>query len=271
MQYTVNQKKLSYHAEGLRHRGSQQILLQEAIDLTAATSWHNAGFTIEKLFPPAAYAAFSENIYRLLITLWQEAGIEVPSGLPLDQYHTIVTDFKTHLTALEKTKLLSVEQLPFGAEQMEKRISQICNVSVKAKNPFDGQSIFHFRVVRPNSSDNNPLHRDVWLEDYDDCINLYIPIAGSNEQSSLIILPGSHLWPESKIERTTDGALINGIKFNVPAVTAIDGDYETARPNPKENEVLVFSPYLIHGGSVNLNHNRTRISIEMRLWKDNRK
>jgi len=33
------------------------------------------------------------------------------------------------------------------------------------------------------------------------------------------------------------------------------------------NQVLVFSPYLIHGGAVNLNSNETRISIEIRLWK----
>jgi hypothetical protein len=41
-----------------------------------------------------------------------------------------------------------------------------------------------------------------------------------------MIIPGSHLWPESKIERTAGGALINGIKFNVPAVTAIKEDLQ---------------------------------------------
>ena len=128
-------------------------------------------------------------------------------------------------------------------------------------------SIFHFRVIRPHHRDNNPLHRDVWLEDYDDCINLYIPVAGSNPLSSLIIVPGSHRWPESRVERTTSGSRINGQKFNVPAVTGIRGDYSIARPDPKENEVLIFSPYLIHGGAVNLHPDKTRISIEMRLWQ----
>ena len=37
-------------------------------------------------------------------------------------------------------------------------------------------------------------------------------------------------------------------------------------PNPNPNEVLLFSPYLLHGGAVNLNTNQTRISLEMRFW-----
>ena len=53
----------------------------------------------------------------------------------------------------------------------------------------------------------------------------------------------------------------------MPAVTAIKDEYELVRPNPKPNEVLLFSPYLIHGGASNLNEDQTRISIEVRLWK----
>jgi ectoine hydroxylase-related dioxygenase (phytanoyl-CoA dioxygenase family) len=90
---------------------------------------------------------------------------------------------------------------------------------------------------------------------------------GSNENSSLVVIPGSHYWPESKVERTISGATINTIKYNVPAVTKIEGEPEYLRPDPQENEVLIFSPYLIHGGAANLNEDSTRISIEVRLWK----
>jgi hypothetical protein len=116
-------------------------------------------------------------------------------------------------------------------------------------------------------ADNNPVHRDVWLEDYDSCVSLYIPVAGGNALSSLILLPGSHHWPESRLEKTIAGARINGLKFNVPAVTPISGNFEAVRPDPKENEGLVFSPYLLHDGAVNLNTDTPRISVEMRLWK----
>jgi hypothetical protein len=39
------------------------------------------------------------------------------------------------------------------------------------------------------------------------------------------------------------------------------------RPNPRPNDVLVFSPYLIHGGAYNQERDRTRVSLEMRFWR----
>ena len=39
------------------------------------------------------------------------------------------------------------------------------------------------------------------------------------------------------------------------------------RPNPGPNEVLVFSPYLIHGGAFNQQTDTTRVSLEMRFWR----
>lgn len=267
MEYRVNDTTITYDARGEKQWGEESVLLNDAIDLSAHTPWHETGFTIEELFVPSAYTVFSDNTRSLLQRLWTEAGLSIAENFPLDQYHTRTNDFSAHLAAVEKTKLLPVSDFPIPIETLEQRISGICKIPLHVKNPFDGQSVFHFRVIRPNSRDNNPLHRDVWLEDYDDCINLYIPIAGSNERSSLILLPGSHRWPESRIERTASGAEINGVRFNVPAVTAIKGTYEVARPNPALNEVLVFSPYLIHGGAVNLNDRLTRISLEIRLWK----
>ena len=35
----------------------------------------------------------------------------------------------------------------------------------------------------------------------------------------------------------------------------------------KENEVMLFSPYLVHGGGYNFNADVTRISLEIRFWK----
>lgn len=267
MNYTINDTPIHYDAAGERRWGDDHVLLDRDMDLTAGTHWDVPGFTIEKLFDDKIYQPFAEGIHELLISLWREAGLVMDDNFAPDQYHTLTRDTQTHLAAVEKTKLLPVQALPLPVKMIEERISAICKVPLVAKNPYDDQSIFHFRVIRPNSRDNNPLHRDVWLEDYASCINLYIPVAGSNERSSLILIPESHRWPESRIEKTVSGALINNVKFNVPAVTSIRGDYQVMRPDPKENEVLVFSPYLIHGGAVNLNPDRTRISIEMRLWK----
>ncbi|SHH33181.1 hypothetical protein SAMN04488109_3735 [Chryseolinea serpens] len=267
MKYTVNDTELSYEVTGPRAWGDERVLLNDAVDLTAATPWSATGFSIEQLFDAATYSTFMYNTRRLLLKSWHEGGLSVDDDFDLEQYHTQVRDFEEHLKAIERTKLLSTKDFPVPVRMVEDRISELCQVALVAKNPFDGQSIFHFRVIRPRQADNNPLHRDVWLDDYDDCINLYIPVAGSNAQSSLILIPGSHRWPESRIEKTVEGAVINGVRFNVPGVTDIRGPYQVTRPDPGVNEVLMFSPYLIHGGAINLNQDQTRISIEMRLWK----
>jgi len=267
MEYQVNGVKLTYDPAGERSWGDDHVLLEEATDLTRATIWDNRGFVVEPLFDVALWTSFESGIKSLLLTCWRDSGLRVDDTFHLDKYHTVATERQAHLNAVERTRLLQVSDLPIPVKVIEDRISEICKVSLVARNPFDNQSIFHFRVIRPNQGDNNPLHRDVWLEDYTSCINLYIPVAGSNDKSSLILFPGSHRWPESRIEKTVGGALINDVQFNVPAVTAIKGSHEVLRPDPKLNEVLVFSPYLIHGGSVNLNKDVTRISVEMRLWK----
>jgi hypothetical protein len=267
MEYSVNDRTLQYEAKGERHRGENIVLLNHALDLTKGTHWSKTGLIIEKLFDDSLFATFQRNTYRLLTSLWQKALLETPDNFQLHQYHLIAKTTEAHLAAVDMTKLIDVGLFPVPIQELEDRISEICRKKLIAKNPFDGQTVFHFRVIRPQQRDNNPLHRDVWLEDYSNCINLYIPVAGSNEKSSLVIVRGSHHWPESDIERTQSGAEINGVKFNVPAVTAISRNPQFIRPNPKDNEVLVFSPYLIHGGALNLNEDATRISIEVRLWK----
>jgi hypothetical protein len=267
MEYSVNGKTLRYLPSNEAMRGDDVVILDHARDLTQGQPWHKPGFIIEKLFyREDDYAIFISACRELLYRCWREAGLNVPADFPLEHYHLLANNPAMHLAAIERTRLVSLDNFPISIQRITDRVATILNTKVEGCNPFDDQRVFHFRVVRPCSGDNNPLHRDVWLEDYSDCINLYIPLAGSNSQSSLILLPGSHLWPESRMMRTAEGAVIDGIRFNVPAVTSIDGDYNAIRPDPGQNEFLLFSPYLVHGGATNFNENETRISIELRLW-----
>ena len=268
MEYKVNEQLLSYNPVGPDYWGGDEVLVNSAVDLTQQTPWHEAGYGVEKLFKAdVTFQVFLGETSRLIRHLWQSAGLSIDDDVDLTQYHLLVRDSAQHLAAVGKTKLIETSLFPLGIKNIEERVSDICKIPLHGKNPYDGLEVFHFRVIRPTHGDNNPLHRDVWLEDYDDCINLYIPIAGSTERSSLVLLRGSHLWPERRVKRTREGAVIGGLTYNVPAVTAIEGPYAPVRPNPGFNEVLVFSPYLIHGGAVNLNNDQTRISIEIRLWK----
>jgi ectoine hydroxylase-related dioxygenase (phytanoyl-CoA dioxygenase family) len=122
-------------------------------------------------------------------------------------------------------------------------------------------------VVRPRSRDNNPPHRDVWLDRLRHAVNIYVPLAGSSSRSSLPVVTGSHRWAESDIERTLDGARVNGVTFTVPSVVDATYPLTLTRPDPQANQVLVFSPYLIHGGAFNQQPDRTRVSLEMRFWR----
>ena len=45
-----------------------------------------------------------------------------------------------------------------------------------------------------------------------------MPVLGVNRESSLSLIPGSHLWSEQETIRTIPNSLIDGIKFSVPAV-----------------------------------------------------
>lgn len=268
MKYSVNGIELQYYPENESTWGSDEVLLHHSTDLTAGTSWHDSGFTIHSLVNTGAEASrFAERCKRLVIQQWRAAGLSIPADFAIARYHEIADTTEVHLAAVQYTKLLPLDLFPMDVNYITEIVSRLCKQPLIPRNPYDGQSVFHLRVIRPGHRDNNPLHRDVWLEDYADCINLYIPIVGSDEKSSLILLPGSHLWPESRVERTKEGALIDGVKFNVPAVTQIAGEFEVERPDPRFNQFLIFSPYLIHGGAVNLNNDTTRISIEMRLWK----
>lgn len=266
MQYKIDNQTLGYHSEGETTIGEDHVLLHNAIDLTDKMDWHNKGFSIEELFTTQSRILFEEKTRQLLLKFWKEVNPPINDQFTLDQYHHEFSNQEAHLKVIDRAKLISVDHFPINILELEKRISFMLKRELKVHNPFDDQKVFHFRIVRPQSGDNNPLHRDVWLPDYKDCINLYIPIAGSNSNSSLVLVAGSHLWPESKLEKTKQGAIINGQRFNVPAVTNIFEEPEFVRPNPKLGEVLLFSPYLIHGGSINLNKDLTRISIEIRLW-----
>ncbi|MBS1682639.1 MAG: phytanoyl-CoA dioxygenase family protein [Bacteroidetes bacterium] len=267
MKYKLGNREVSYEAEGQTIAGDDTVLLHHGIDLTAGKGWGKIGYTIEHLFEKNIFNDFKQGVKQLLISLWEEAGLKIGNDFKLEHYHRVADAANLHYQAVEKTKLIPSEKFPVSIKHLEERISEICGHALRVFSPTFKQSYFHFRVIRPGQPDNNPLHRDVWVEENADGINLYIPIAGSNENSSLAIIPGSHHWAESKIERTKEGAIIHRVKFNVPAVTNILSSFEIARPNPTENQVLVFSPYLIHGGAINLNRDETRISMEVRLWK----
>ncbi|UOQ95845.1 phytanoyl-CoA dioxygenase family protein [Hymenobacter sp. 5317J-9] len=248
--------------------GDNTVLLATDVDLSAQAAWAAAGFVVVPGLAPAQQAQLQAGLAELLREALRHAGCDVASDFDISQYHRAIGDDPArHLAVIAQTKAYEMAQLPVAPALLEALVSQACGQPVRAHNPNVQEAVFHLRIVRPHHADQNPLHRDAWLPRYRHALNIYLPVAGSTAQSALALVPGSHHWPESAVERTAGGAIYYGVPYTVPGVLRPARPLELIRPNPGPDEVLVFSPYLLHGGAANLNPDATRVSLEMRFWR----
>jgi len=69
---------------------------------------------------------------------------------------------------------------------------------------------------------------------------------------------------------TKGGAFFKYInkKYSVDAVVASKRPLDMIRPDPQIDQMMLFSPYLIHGCADNSNENETRISLEVRFIRN---
>lgn len=130
-----------------------------------------------------------------------------------------------------------------------------------------------FRVVRPGSGDNNPLHRDHWFPYFTPLLNVYVPLSGSYCNSSLGIVPFSHKWTDQDVVPTFTYQDIakgvktikdNGVQTSVPEIKKTRKKIKLHRPDVLEGDFMLFSPLSIHGGGDNGSFD-TRFSLEIRL------
>lgn len=249
--------------------GGDEVLLDADDNLVEGTPWERQGFVVEPFLDAEAMRQVRAGIAELVRELLVQCGAEPTGDFRLERYHRYVgRDQELHLrVARQVARGFSFDRFPVPADRVVRRIGEICRKKLRIHPPGSGEDVFCLRIVRPRSRDNNPLHRDVWLDRLRHAINVYAPVVGSDARSSLAVVPESHRWKESEIERTVDGAVIDSIRYTVPAVVGCAHELRVTRPDPGEDEVLVFSPYLIHGGATNLNEDATRVSLEMRFWR----
>lgn len=247
---------------------SKKALIYQDDDLIANAEWVDQGYVVASLFQDLENYEQLKAIFSTLVKNHLRKIYTVSHDVDLSHYHHIVkTDHMHYQFIKEMGNFFSADLLGEIKPKLERRVSELCCTDVCAKHPDFNDEVFNMRIVRPKSADHNPLHRDVWLDRLRNGVNIYVPIAGSNALSSLTVIPGSHFWSDDDIEKTESGAEVDGRKYTVPAVTQINREYETIRPNPDNNEVLVFTPYMLHGGASNLNDDITRVSLEMRFWR----
>lgn len=268
---SIGGETVYFHVEGKTIVGDRVCLLAQDDNLIEKMPWAAEGFSVERFLGATDHNLFLEGIRRLIFEKLREKDLIAASQFPqfsLEKYHHFVTTDEAHFKlVLDSREGFRFDQFPMAITTIEERISEILGFPVVATNPHHGKQTFYIRIIRPQSRDNNPPHRDVWLDDLRHAVNIYVPIAGSNALSSLPLVPGSHLWLESEIERTATGAKVNSLEYRVPAVVGPESLLHMVRPNPLPNELMIFSPYLVHGGGVNQNHDLTRMSLEMRFWR----
>ena len=267
MKARLDQHEVEYHIEGAAGPGAAVTLLATDTDLTAGTPWAAAGYVVAPWLTAAENSTLRDGLAELVRAAVRAAGPDIPADWPVTAYHALVGhDAALHLAIVDQTKSYPLAALPVPVARLEAWVSALCGRTVRVYNPATTKAEFHLRLVRPHRSDNNPLHRDAWLDRLRNGLNIYFPVAGSTARSSLALLPGSHWWAEDQTSRTHAGAVYNGTQYSVPALVDSAQPLHLLRPNPGPDEVLLFSPYLLHGGAVNLNDDETRISLEMRFW-----
>ncbi len=271
LRYSVNGVELSADVHGETFIGTQGVLLEGDENLISGTAWEAEGHHNVDLLSPRDLATLRSGIAALLSERLSVAR-QRPVTTTLEDYHSVVLSDEEHLRVMKS--LLGgfpAEALPIPLAHIEERLSAACSRPLWCRNPSRGKRTFQLRIVRPLAAlDHNPPHRDVWVDALRHAVNAYIPLAGSNAKSALPLIPGSHLWPDSEIERTLVGARIAGVTYHVPSVVAAKQPLRLLRPNPAAGQAMIFSPYLVHGGGINFNRDMTRVSLELRLWRRSR-
>ena len=267
----IDDDEVSLDIAGSLGYGKPFCLLDIDENLAEGTSWNNPGFFVSNFFYPEDFSFLYNSVSDLVKAGLEAAGVSLVNTVDfsLDKYHDHCSSDEVHYKVIDYLRNRSrLENLPLGHHFFDDKVSRWCGRKVSSIVPKQAASgHFFIRIVRPFPfSDNNPPHKDIWLDRLRNAINLYVPLAGSNNKSSLSLVPGSHFSKESDIPRTASSAIVNGVRYSVPSIFTKDKKLQMTRPTVNKGEAMLFSPYLIHGGAVNLNSDITRVSLEMRFW-----
>ncbi|MBS1625211.1 MAG: hypothetical protein JST83_14385 [Bacteroidetes bacterium] len=267
--YQIDDEVITLELDGDVMTGNNEVLLAQDTDLMANTDWREKGYTVVPFLKQEDFDKVKAGITQKIADVIRSCGGKIDDDFTLARYHLYVDD-AMHLEIAKAIKDgWLVAEFPIDFQIVNDRMSDLLHEKVCTELKGSQYNSFFLRIVRPKKyTDNNPPHRDVWLDRLRHAVNIYAPLSGSNKGSALPILPGSHLLMESQIERTAAGARLNGTQYTVPCVTSVLGSRpHMIRPDLVENEMMIFTPYMVHGGGYNLNESETRTSLEVRFWK----
>ncbi len=266
----IDDEPFEFQVEGDFFWGKSELLYKAEDNVLSKMSWENEGFKVVKAFDDDEFFLLKESIKRIILSALKTNNVEVNTNdFKLEDYHKYVSTNDLHNKIINITRNLEVEDFDFDIDVLANRFGNILGYELTSWVEELQKSHIQIRISRPNTLDINPPHRDGYLSYWEDIVNVWLPIKGCNEKSSLPVLPGSHLLTENDVLRTeSKGAKINGNLYHVPCILETKtGPMKMIRPNPDEGEALLFTPFLIHGSAINQNKDKTRISLELRFPK----
>jgi hypothetical protein len=254
--------------------GKDYLELDHDDDLTKNTIFEDTGYIVSSFLSKDECEELRNKLKNILSDKLELITKVKLRGDDLLNYHNEIST-EQHLnftgTIYKNGRGINFKLLNNFRKKIENRVSELCGVQVTTKMPGREYEEFYIRVTRPvsivNHFDNNPPHRDIYIDRLRNALNIYFPIIGSNKKNSLGIIPYSHRWKENEIKRIVSGTEIQGYKYTVSCITDTKfNGLNMIRPQPEEDEVFLFSPYCIHGGAPNFSE-KTRMSLEIRFWR----
>lgn len=267
-QIFIDDQPFEFQVEGDFFWGQDEVLFDEKDAVLKWVSWKEKGYKVVHAFSDDAFQCLQNSVKNNIVQALKESNISFdPSTFSLSKYHQVVTNDQDHFKVIDKTRNLEVKDFDFDINKLVTFFGKELGVELTSWVEELQKSHIQIRISRPNSLDINPPHRDGYLSYWENIVNVWIPISGCTHETSLPVVEGSHLIPESDILRTeSKGAKINGNRYHVPCLLeSKEGAFNMIRPNPAEGEALLFSPFLIHGSAINQSKDITRIALELRF------
>lgn len=266
----IDNEPFEFAVQGDFFWGEDEVLFVDKGGVLENVSWKDKGYKVVKAFSQEVFLVLENSVKENIIKAIKDTGVSVNEvEFKLDKYHEYITTNDQHFQVINITRNLTVDDLNFDIDALVERFSKVLGCKLTSWVEELQRSHVQIRISRPNSLDINPPHRDGYFSYWENIINVWVPIAGCTNKTSLPVVAGSHLLSEKNILRTSSkGAKINGNTYHVPCLLESNlGSFRMERPNPKKGEALLFSPFLIHGAAINQSKNKTRVALELRFPK----
>ena len=276
--YKINDKEITVNVDDslLFKIGDEKTLSTKNTDISYDQPWYKKGYTTANFLNKEDFNLLLEGLTESIKKLINiEFDLDL-SNFELHKYHHYIKTNEDHFKIASKTRDLFPNDFNFNILEILPKFESILGFKLTDINPFNKQKAHIIvRINRPFSKDFNPPHKDIYEgvdnESYiPQFINLWIPICGVTQNSSLPVAPESHLLSENKIKRTFDGAIVEGNKYRVRMIESWDSN-KLFRTNVKYGEVLFLSSHLVHGLAINQENDTTRVALEFRLFKEDTK